>query len=99
ILHPAKLAAELARGAEELGVEIFEGSPVGRIDPPGSTGAGTPLTAGGGVAAHRAVLATNVFPSLLKRNRLMTVPVYDYALMTDPPGDDRPPRPRWGHRR
>jgi glycine/D-amino acid oxidase-like deaminating enzyme len=29
-------------------------------------------------------LATNVFPSLLKRNRLMTVPVYDYVLMTEP---------------
>ncbi len=27
---------------------------------------------------------TNVFPSLLKRNRLMTVPVYDYVLMTEP---------------
>jgi glycine/D-amino acid oxidase-like deaminating enzyme len=25
-----------------------------------------------------------VFPSLLKRNRLMTVPVYDYVLMTEP---------------
>ena len=30
------------------------------------------------------MLATNVFPSLLKRNRLMTVPVYDYVLMTEP---------------
>jgi glycine/D-amino acid oxidase-like deaminating enzyme len=36
------------------------------------------------VDAARAVLATNVFPSLLKRNRLMTVPVYDYVLMTEP---------------
>jgi glycine/D-amino acid oxidase-like deaminating enzyme len=34
-------------------------------------------------AAH-AALATNVFPSLLRRNRLMTVPVYDYVLMTEP---------------
>jgi glycine/D-amino acid oxidase-like deaminating enzyme len=30
------------------------------------------------------VLATNAFPSLLKRNRLMTVPVYDYVLMSEP---------------
>ena len=35
-------------------------------------------------AAPRVALATNVFPSLLKRNRLMTVPVYDYVLMTEP---------------
>jgi glycine/D-amino acid oxidase-like deaminating enzyme len=84
ILHPAKLAFELARVAEELGVEIFEGSPVRRIDTPGSTGAVTVFTDGGRVVAERAVLATNVFPSLLKRNVLMTVPVYDYALMTEP---------------
>jgi glycine/D-amino acid oxidase-like deaminating enzyme len=29
-------------------------------------------------------LATNVFPSLLARHRMFTVPVYDYALMTEP---------------
>ncbi len=84
LVHPAKLAAELARVAEELGVEIFERSPVRRIDTPGSTGAVTLVTEGGRVLAQHAVLATNVFPSLLKRNRLMTVPVYDYALMTEP---------------
>ncbi len=38
----------------------------------------------GYVRAERVALATNVFPSLLKRNRLMTVPVYDYVLMTEP---------------
>jgi glycine/D-amino acid oxidase-like deaminating enzyme len=30
------------------------------------------------------VLASGVFPSLARRNRLMTVPVYDYVLMTEP---------------
>ena len=38
----------------------------------------------GYVRAAHVALATNVFPSLLKRNRLMTVPVYDYVLMTEP---------------
>src|SRR4029450_5649654 len=38
----------------------------------------------GYLRAARVALATNVFPSLLKRNRLMTVPVYDYVLMTEP---------------
>jgi glycine/D-amino acid oxidase-like deaminating enzyme len=41
-------------------------------------------TAAGQVHAQSVALATNVFPSLLKRNRLMTVPVYDYVLMTEP---------------
>ena len=84
LLHPAKLAFELARVAEELGVEIFERSPVRRLETPGSTGAASLVTDVGRIDAARVVLATNVFPSLLKRNRLMTVPVYDYVLMTEP---------------
>ncbi|GAA3774321.1 FAD-dependent oxidoreductase [Microbacterium kribbense] len=83
MLHPARLAAELARVLEERGVEIFEQSRVHDLQTP--DGAGTVVvTAGGRVRATQAVLATNVFPSLLKRNRLMTVPVYDYVLMTEP---------------
>ena len=84
MVHPARLVSELARVAEELGVEIFERSPVKRMDTPGSTGAVSVITDEGRVDAAHAVLATNVFPSLLKRNRLMTVPVYDYVLMTEP---------------
>jgi glycine/D-amino acid oxidase-like deaminating enzyme len=98
ILHPAKLALELARVAEELGVEIFEHSPVRRIDTPGSTGAVNLFTDGGRVLAERAVLATNVFPSLLKRNALMTVPVYDYVLMTEPLTDDQLASIGWSNR-
>jgi len=98
ILHPAKLAAELARVAEELGVEIFEQSRVRRIETPGSTGAVTVVTDGGRVIAQRAVLATNVFPSLLKRNRLMTVPVYDYVLMTEPLTAEQQTSIGWKHR-
>jgi glycine/D-amino acid oxidase-like deaminating enzyme len=98
LLHPAKLAAELARVAEELGVEIHERSPVRRIDTPGSTGAVTLVTDGGWVVAQRAVLATNVFPSLLKRNRLMTVPVYDYVLMTEPLSADQLASIGWSNR-
>ena len=36
------------------------------------------------VRADHVVLATNAYPPLLRRLRLMTVPVYDYALMTEP---------------
>ena len=41
-------------------------------------------TAAGPVHGRRVVLATNAYPPLLRRLRLMTVPVYDYALMTEP---------------
>ena len=82
IVHPAKLAAELARVASSLGVAVHEQTPVRRLDDSGDRV--EVVTDGGRVRAPRVALATNVFPSLLKRNRLMTVPVYDYVLMTEP---------------
>ncbi len=82
-LHPAKLAAELARHASELGVEIYEETRVLRLGGQSDE----PLqfeTTRGTVTAERAALCTNVFPSLLKRYAFHTVPVYDYVLMTEP---------------
>lgn len=84
MLHPAKFGVELARVAAELGVVIHEGTRVREIEGPGSGGPVLLRTDGGTVAADAVALATNAFPSLLKRNRLMTVPVYDYVLMTEP---------------
>ena len=87
-LHPAKLAAELARHAAKIGVEIHEGTPVKALD--GSTDGPITLTTEGGiVTAERAALCTNVFPSLLKRYSFHTVPVYDYVLMTEPLTDEQ----------
>ena len=87
LVHPGKLAAGLAHAAEEAGVEIFESSPVRRLE---DDSTGVVLSTGHGrVTAGRVALATNVFPSLLKRNRLMTVPVYDYVLMSEPLSDDQ----------
>lgn len=82
LVHPAKLAAELARVADDLGVIVHERTPVRRIDDAGDRV--EVVSDRGTVRAPRVALATNVFPSLLKRNRLMTVPVYDYVLMTEP---------------
>jgi glycine/D-amino acid oxidase-like deaminating enzyme len=83
LVHPARLAQELARVAVDLGVEIRENSPVIRVGT-SRTGEVRVETARATVLADRAVLATNVFKPLLRRNRLMTVPVYDYVLMTEP---------------
>jgi glycine/D-amino acid oxidase-like deaminating enzyme len=44
------------------------------------------------------VLATNVFPSLIMRNRLQTVPVYDYVLATEPLTDAQLDRIGWANR-
>jgi len=82
LVHPGKLSEGLARAAEELGVEIFEHSPATGLDADGDRM--VVRTAQGSVTAERVALATNAFPSLLVRDRLMTVPVYDYVLMTEP---------------
>ena len=82
ILDPARLAWGLARACADRGVRSFEGTPVsslGRV--PGGVGLGAPW---GVVRAHRVVLATNAFRPLLRRLRLHVLPVYDYALMTEP---------------
>ncbi|WP_010204735.1 NAD(P)/FAD-dependent oxidoreductase [Salinibacterium sp. PAMC 21357] len=85
LIHPAKLVRELARVASELGVEIFENSPARQVETSGGpTDAAVVHTPKGTVRAARVALATNAFPSLLKRARLQTVPVYDYVLMTEP---------------
>ena len=43
----------------------------------------------GRVLARQVALGTNVFPSLVERVRPYIVPVYDYALMTEPLSDEQ----------
>jgi glycine/D-amino acid oxidase-like deaminating enzyme len=83
LVHPARLAHELARAAAELGVQIHEHSQVTEIGHARS-GPVAVRTAHGSVRSDTVALATNVFPALLRRARLFTVPIYDYVLMTEP---------------
>ncbi len=84
IVHPAKLVAELGRLATQLGVVIAEATPVESLEAEGRSGPVVLHTPRGRITADRAALGTNVFPSLVRRYRPFTVPVYDYALMTEP---------------
>lgn len=97
LVHPARLARELARVAAELGVEIHEHTRVTGIDTAAS-GRVSVHTGAGSVTSDRVALATNVFPSLLRRARLLTVPVYDYVLMTEPLSDAQLASVGWAHR-
>ena len=87
MLNPAKLCWELLRVIRELGVEVYEGTKVTSVSDEKSTVRLT--TPEATIAARNVALATNVFPSLLKRVSLHTVPVYDYALMTEPLSDEQ----------
>ncbi|GAA2326051.1 FAD-dependent oxidoreductase [Dactylosporangium salmoneum] len=82
LVHPAKLAWGLKRACLRLGVRIFEHTAATAVRDDG--GAVRVETPHGAIRARRVALATNGFPSLLRRNRRLTLPVYDYALMTEP---------------
>ncbi len=84
MVHPAKLAWGLRDACLALGVKIYEGTRVAGLEKSGN----------GMVVA----LGTNVFPSLLKRVRPYIVPVYDYALMTEPLTDAQMESIGWRNR-
>ncbi|MFJ1643641.1 NAD(P)/FAD-dependent oxidoreductase [Streptomyces sp. NPDC088258] len=96
MLHPAKLAWGLKRVCSDLGVRIHEhtrGLELARH------GAGMAVRTGRGrVFARQVALGTNVFPSLVRRVRPYTVPVYDYALMTEPLTPGQLSAIGWHHR-
>ncbi|WP_433603999.1 NAD(P)/FAD-dependent oxidoreductase [Dactylosporangium sp. CA-139114] len=100
LLHPARLAWGLAVACERLGVRVFEGTRVTRLTG-GRAGIVLHTDGAGGPARLRAgkvALGTNVFPSLLRRTRPYVVPVYDYALVTEPLTAEQRDAIRW-HRR
>ncbi|ATL30845.1 NAD(P)/FAD-dependent oxidoreductase [Streptomyces formicae] len=96
MLHPAKLAWGLKRACLEKGVRVYEHTPALQLAPAG--GGMAVRTPYGRVFARQVALATNIFPSLVKRLRSYTVPVYDYALMTEPLTDDQLAAIGWKNR-
>ncbi|MDH2416853.1 FAD-dependent oxidoreductase [Nocardioides sp. CER19] len=87
LVEPARLAWGLRQACLDAGVVIHEGTRVTALDR-GAAGlrleTASDAGPGGSVRAGQVALATNAFPPLLRRLSLMTVPVYDYVLMTEP---------------
>jgi len=82
MVNPARLAWGLADAVEGSGGRIHETTRVQRL---GSSGGRVALTtATGTVRARQVVLATNVFPSPLRRARPVVVPVWDHIIATEP---------------
>nr|BEK68377.1 FAD-dependent oxidoreductase [Kitasatospora purpeofusca] len=87
MVHPAKLAWGLKQACLGLGVRVFEHTPAEALR---EHGAGMAVrTPYGRIFAGKVALGTNAFPSLVKRVRPYIVPVYDYALMTEPLSDEQ----------
>ena len=83
MLAPARLAWGLRRACLEAGVRIYEHSPVTGVTSEGRAGLRV-LTRDGTVLAARVALGTGGYRPLLRRLRHYLVPVYDYALVTEP---------------
>ena len=96
MVDPARLVWGLRWACLELGVRIYENTPVERIT---ATAAGLSLyTPRGRVDAARVALATGAHASLLRRLHHYVVPVYDYALMTEPLTDAQLASIGWANR-
>ena len=82
LVDPARLAWGLKAAAEASGVRIYEDSKAVSVERDGvGVLVKTPL---GQVRAARVALATNAFKPLLRRMSHYIVPVYDYAMVTQP---------------
>jgi glycine/D-amino acid oxidase-like deaminating enzyme len=77
-VHPAKLLAGLARAAEQLGVEIYESTPVSAIEPRRA------LTPRGAVSARWVVRATEGYTASLRGQRRALVPMNSSMVITEP---------------
>ena len=97
LVEPGRLAWGLRRACLEADVRIYEQTPVRSITP---DGAGLSLaTPYGGVRAERVALGTGAFSPLLRRIGAYVIPVWDYALMTEPLSDAQRDSLGWRHRR
>ncbi len=97
LVDPAKLAWGLAEAAESLGVQIAEHTGVTGIERAGDQ-VRLRTSTGASVTAEHAALGTNAFPSLVRRMRWHTVPVYDYVLVTEPLTPSQLASVGWHHR-
>jgi glycine/D-amino acid oxidase-like deaminating enzyme len=82
LVDPARLAWGLRAACERVGVRIAERTHVTSLRR--DDGGVRVQAAAAGVRAAKVALATNAFPTPLRRLRPYTVPVYDYVLATEP---------------
>ena len=83
MLDPAKLVRGLAVAAERRGVTIHEGTGVRRLERR-ARGVRVEVDGGGAIDADRVVVATSAYSGWLRRLVPAFVPVYDYALVSEP---------------
>ncbi len=85
LVNPAKLVREQKRFALELGVSVFEGSPVlAAAETTGPDAVHRLLTPGGAVTARKLAFATNAYSHLFTPLDRLQVPAFTYMIATAP---------------
>ena len=89
ILNPHRLVRGLARAVEESGVRLFERSPATQV------AAGRVDTELGAVEAPLIVVATNAYQHGFPQFSHKVVPIWSYAMVTEPLTDEQRGRVAW----
>ncbi len=89
LINPQRLARGLARVIDEMGVRVHERSPATAIS------SGRVTTERGAVEAERIVVATNAYQHAFDQFKGRVVPIWSYAMVTEPLTDDQLGRVAW----
>jgi glycine/D-amino acid oxidase-like deaminating enzyme len=92
ILNPHKLARGLARVAQDRGVTIYERTPAVELVAGARPGV---VTAAGRVTANTVVVATNAYQHTFRQFRNKVIPLWSYAMMSEPLSDEQLARVLW----
>lgn len=95
-VHPAKLAWGLRRAALELGVRIYEHTPMVSVEDNGTTL--TVVTHDGRVKARKVMFATNAWAAGHKNIKRRVAAIRDRILATEPLTDEQLSRLGWQNR-
>jgi glycine/D-amino acid oxidase-like deaminating enzyme len=92
LVNPFRLARGLAKVVRDKGVTVYDSTPCLRVEPGVRP---TVVTSGGRVKADKVVLATNVDMDAFAPFRKKVVPVWTYAMISEPLTDEQLARVPW----
>ncbi|NRA09288.1 MAG: FAD-dependent oxidoreductase [Myxococcales bacterium] len=96
LVDPAYLCWGLKKAIQDLGVRIFEGTPMRGFDRQGD---GMAIECpSGSIRAQKVLLATNAFRNPVRSARRRVIPVWDYVIATEPLTPDQMKSIGWERR-
>lgn len=88
VIDPARLCWGLKRVLLELGVRIFENTPLNNVEPLGDERM-IAQCPGGTIQSNKVLMATNAYRNPIKQVSKTVIPVWDYQLATEPLNEEQ----------